>query len=176
VDGVILETPRLSFREMTLDDLGFVAEMMSDPEVSRYYERQFSRAESEKWIHAGLTRYRTDGHGLWLATLRETGEPVGQAGILMQDVDGARHAELGWLLHRRFWGYGYATEAGAACRDAAFGRWGYDHVISLIRPVNEPSVRVARRLGMIESRRVEFHGFEHAMFYLAAESGEGRYR
>lgn len=115
-------------------------------------------------MRRGLERYRDHGHGLWLVTERESGEPVGQVGLLLQEVEGERHAEVGWLLHRPYWGRGYATEAGMACRDAAFTRWGYDHVISLIRPVNEPSATVARRIGMKETGLVQFHGFEHVVF------------
>lgn len=44
---IILETPRLLLREMTLDDLDFVATMLADPEVMRYYPRCCTREESE---------------------------------------------------------------------------------------------------------------------------------
>jgi RimJ/RimL family protein N-acetyltransferase len=84
---------------------------------------------------------------------------VGQVGLAMQEVEGQRLPEMGWLLHRSFWGKGYATEAGAATRDAAFRHWRYPKVISLIRPINEPSRRVAERLGMRPDRHVQFLGF-----------------
>ena len=162
--GIVLETARLRLREMTHGDLDFVATMLAHPEVNHYYERRFTRAESSEWLSRQLDRYRRDGHGLWLVLERETSEPVGQVGLCMQDVEGTRQPEIGWLLHRPFWGKGYATEAGAATRDAAFARWGYDHVISLIRPVNVPSQRVALRIGMMPGRLVYFHGHEHFVF------------
>lgn len=165
---VILETPRLILREMTRRDIDFIAVMMAHPEVNHFYERRFSRAESETWLERQLERYRRDGKGLWLAVERETLKPVGQIGLAFQDVEGQRHPEIGWLLDRAYWGRGYATEAGAATRDAAFNQWGCDHVISLIRPVNENSKRVALRLGMTEGRRVLFHGYEHCVFELAS--------
>lgn len=168
MDAWIVETSRLRLREMTLRDTDFVETMLAHADVSRWYGRRFTRVDAEAWVEKALTRYRNDGHGLWLVTDRDTGEPVGQVGVVMQEVEGERHAELGWLLHRPFWGRGYATEAAGACRAAAFGRWQYDHVISLIRPENEASVRVARRLGLHEARRVQFHGWEHAMFWQAA--------
>ena len=165
---IVLETPRLQLREMGPDDIDFIATMLANTEVTRYYERTFTRADAKAWLERQLTRYANDGHGLWLVLERETGSPVGQVGLAMQEVEGTRHPEIGWLLHRPFWGKGYATEAGIATRDAAFTRWGYRQVISLIRPVNEPSRRVAERVGMQPGGRVPFHGFEHIMYVAVA--------
>jgi ribosomal-protein-alanine N-acetyltransferase len=167
----VLETERLLLREMVPADLDFVATMLADPEVTYYYERRFSRDEAKAWLDRQLNRYAHDGHGLWLVLERGTASPVGQVGLAMQDVDGVRRPEIGWLLHRPFWGRGYATEAGVATRDAAFARWGYPEVISLIRPVNEPSRRsrrVAERVGMRTGARVHFHGFEHILYVVDA--------
>jgi ribosomal-protein-alanine N-acetyltransferase len=168
MNGIVFETSRLQLREMAHDDLDFVATMLAHPEVNHFYERRFTRAESKEWLSRQLDRYRSDGHGLWLVLDRATSEPVGQVGLCMQDVEGTRHPEIGWLLHRPYWGKGYATEAGAATRDAAFARWQYDHVISLIRPVNVPSQRVALRIGMTPGRVVRFHGYEHCVFGMAS--------
>jgi RimJ/RimL family protein N-acetyltransferase len=169
MNATVLETARLLMREMTPRDIDFVAMMLAHPEVNHYYERRFTLAESEDWLSRQILRYRRDGHGLWLVLDRQTGEPLGQVGLCMQDVEGVRQPEIGWLLHRPYWGKGYATEAGTATRDAAFERWGYDHVISLIRPVNVPSQRVALRVGMTEGRRVRFHGFDHIIFGISKE-------
>jgi [ribosomal protein S5]-alanine N-acetyltransferase len=164
---VILGTARLVLREMTPEDIGFIAEMMAHPEVNFYYERRFTRDESEIWLERQIERYHRDGTGLWLVLDRSTGDPVGQVGLAMQEVEGERLPEIGWLLHRPYWGRGFATEAGVAVRDAALNEWGHRLLISLIRPVNLNSQRVARRLGMIDRRRVMFHGFEHCVFEIA---------
>jgi RimJ/RimL family protein N-acetyltransferase len=161
---MILETARLGLREMSPNDLDFVAAMMANPDVNRYYERHFSRQDSEIWLQRQLDRYRSDGHGLWLLFERESGVPVGQVGLALQEVEGRHEAEVGWLLDRPYWGRGYATEAGAAVRDAAFDRWHYRRVISLIRPVNLPSRRVAERIGLIPGRLVQFHGMDHIVY------------
>ncbi len=161
---VILETPRLVLREMAAGDLDFIATMLADPRVSRYYERTFSRADSEGWLRRQLDRYRRDGHGLWLVVARDTAAPVGQVGLTFQEVEGTRQPEIGWLLHSPFWGRGFATEAASATRDAAFELWHYDEVISLIRPENTASQRVAGRIGMVPGRHVQFHAFDHIVF------------
>jgi [ribosomal protein S5]-alanine N-acetyltransferase len=160
----VLGTPRLLLYELQPHDLAFVAAMLADPEVTLYYERVFDETAAQDWLDRQLARYRRDGHGLWLVRERHTGVPVGQVGLAMQEVEGDRRPEIGWLLAREFWGRGYATEAGAAARDAAFSRWSYPEVISLIRPENLPSRRVAGRLGMTPGPEVQFHGFRHIVY------------
>jgi RimJ/RimL family protein N-acetyltransferase len=153
------------------DDLPFVAAMLGDPEVMRYYPRCYSAGESRAWIARQEERYARDGHGLWLVLAREGGGPVGQVGLLVQTVDGMPDLEVGYLIHRPFWRQGYATEAARACRDHAFRPLGRGRVISLIRPENLPSQGVARKLGMEAERRTTFAGLAHFVF---AVSREGR--
>ena len=168
--ALILTTPRLSLRELIPGDLDFVAEMLGHPEVSRYYERHFSREDARVWLDRQLERYARDGHGLWLVVERDSGRPAGQVGLAIQEVGGARRPELGWLLAREYWGKGYATEAGLGVRDAAFTRWGYPEVISLIRPVNLASRRVAERVGLSAGPEVEFHGYTHIVYQRPADA------
>ena len=169
----ILETPRLVLREMTLDDLDFVAAMLAHPEVMRFYPKRYSRAEAEVWLNRQLTRYARHGHGLWLVVEKAGGEPVGQIGLLIQNIGGVDEKEVGYLLHRPYWGRGLATEAAAACCDYAFTRFDRARVFALIRPENEPSQRVAQRLGMTPGPETIVHsGFAHLVFS-AAREGKG---
>ncbi len=161
---VVLETEQLLLREMTLDDLNFVAVMMADADVTHFYGHRYSRTECEEWIGRQLDRYRRDGHGLWLAAERATGTPVGQIGLATQVIEGTAHAEVGWLLHRPYWGRGYATQAATAVRDAAFRKWRYDHVVSLIQADNGRSRRVAERLGFVPGRIVQFGDVDHIVY------------
>jgi [ribosomal protein S5]-alanine N-acetyltransferase len=152
MNGVFsLETARLRMREIGEDDLAFVFSMLGDAEVMRFYPKRLDRDESAAWIQRQRARYANDGHGLWLVEERESGLPVGQVGLAMQVVAGfpePRYPEVGYLLHRPYWKRGYATEAAARVRDHAHRTLGYPNVISLIRPENEPSQAVARRIGM----------------------------
>ena len=161
----ILETARLVLREMSPDDLDFVAVMLADPEVMRYYPKCYSREEAETWIERQMRRYARHGHGLWLASDKTTGQPVGQVGLLIQQVHGVMEKEVGYLIDRPFWRRGFATEAARACRDYAFEVLGRQRVIALIRPENVPSQEVARKLGLQpEPDRVQHSGFEHIVF------------
>jgi [ribosomal protein S5]-alanine N-acetyltransferase len=164
----ILETRRLLLRDMSLDDLDFVAAMLAHPEVMRYYPKCYSREEASTWIERQMRRYERHGHGLWLAIEKASGEPVGQVGLLIQNVCGVDEKEVTYLIHRPFWRRGFATEAGLAVRDYAFEVLGRQRVIALIRPENVPSIGVARKLGMTEELdRVLHSGFEHIVFSVA---------
>jgi len=160
----VLQTERLELRELTPADLPFVAEMVGDAETMRYYPHPFMPTEARYWLSRQFDRYARDGHGLWLVVERESGKRVGQVGLALQDVDGGKEPEIGWLIHRRYWRKGFAAEAGSAVRDHAFGAMGLKRVISLIRPVNEPSQGVARKVGMVVERETDFHGYRHLVF------------
>jgi ribosomal-protein-alanine N-acetyltransferase len=160
----VLRTVRLELREMALDDLDFVAAMLADPLVMRHYPTCYSHDEAKAWVQRQLDRYRDDGHGLWLVVDRNTRDPIGQVGLCRQQVDGMDEPEIGYLIHEPYWRQGYASEAAAAVRDYAFRELGKQRVISLIRPVNVPSQRVALRIGLKPVKLTMFHDFEHLVF------------
>jgi len=162
--SIALQTPRLVLREMSLADLDFVASMLGHPEVMRYWPRCYTRAEARAWVSRQRERYRRHGYGYWLALDRATGEPVGQAGLLVSQVEGRRETALGYIIHRPFWRRGYATEAAAACRDYAFEHAGKERVIALVRPENVPSQGVALKIGMRQEGRATYEGFLHLIF------------
>jgi len=169
----IIQTARLMLREMTWDDLDFVATMLADPRVMRHYPKCYSRDEAKAWVQKQLDRYRDDGHGLWLVVSRETGALVGQVGLLRQQVDGVDEPEIGYLIYAPYWQRGYATESTAAVRDFAFTVLGKERVISLIRPVNIPSQRVALRIGLKPEKLTKFRDYEHLVFSVSRAAANG---
>lgn len=145
-------TSRLLFREMTTADLDDMAALLGDPEVMRYYPRPRTRDEALAWIRWNRDLYDRLGHGLWVVTLRDTGEFLGDCGLTPQQVDGETDIEVGYHIRAGFQGLGYATEAAAACRDHARDRLGVDRLIAIIHPENVPSQRVAEKIGLTHER------------------------
>ncbi len=147
-DDAVLTTGRLKLRRYRPEDLEFLLPVLGDPVSMRYYPHAFSRDECMAWIERQLHRYQTDGFGLWAIELRETGTFVGDCGLTVQSVDRAREVEVGWHVHPDRQGQGIATEAGLGCRDHAFRTLGLTRLISLVRPENLASCRVAEKIGM----------------------------
>jgi [ribosomal protein S5]-alanine N-acetyltransferase len=162
--ATILETPRLILREFVPEDGDALARILSDPQTMRYYPAPFDRAGVEGWIARNQRRYAADGHGLWAMELKSIGEMIGDCGVTLQEVDGERLSEIGYHLRRDLWGRGYATEAARACRDYGFAQLKMDFLISLIRPENQPSCRVAQRNGMTIWKETVRNGQRHDVY------------
>ena len=160
----IMETPRLGLREMTWDDLDYLATLMADPEVMRYFPAPLDRDQTEAWIARQRDRYRIDGVGYWLAIERSSSRAVGQIGVLMTELGGDPEPALGYIVERRSWGRGFASEGARACIEWIFAHTAHPRAITLVRPENEPSHSVAVRVGMIECGTVIFAGLEHRIY------------
>jgi ribosomal-protein-alanine N-acetyltransferase len=165
----ILETPRLILREFSSEDVNALARVISDPETMRFYPAPFDRAGVEEWIARNRRRYAKDGHGLWAMILKSTGELIGDCGLTVQRVDSTDEIEIGYHVRRDHWGQGLATEAARACRDFGFARLPVDHLISLIRPENISSRRVAVKNGMTVWKEVIRVGLSHLVYSILGE-------
>ena len=62
--------------------------------------------------------------------------------------------EIGYHVNRERWGQGFATEAAKAVMDYAFRRFDVERVVSMIRPENTASRRVAEKNGLTVDRVV----------------------
>ncbi len=160
----ILETTRLILREFRTDDADALVLVLSDPETMRFYPAPYDRAGVENWIARNLRRYADDGHGLWAMILKPTGELIGDCGLTVQDVEGSNEIEIGYHLRRNLWRQGLATEAARACRDYGFARLPVERIISLIRPENLSSRRVAEKNGMTIWKEVTRQNLPHLVY------------
>jgi [ribosomal protein S5]-alanine N-acetyltransferase len=162
----ILETTRLILRELTPEDADALARVISDPATMRFYVAPFDRSGVEQWIARNIRRYAANGHGLWAMILKGSGELIGDCGLTVQNVDGINEIEIGYHVRRDLWGQGLATEAARSCRDFGFAQIGVERLISLIRPENLPSRRVAEKAGMTVWKEVNWHELRHLVYVI----------
>ncbi|MFZ0774625.1 MAG: GNAT family N-acetyltransferase [Candidatus Sulfotelmatobacter sp.] len=166
----ILETPRLVLREFSPEDVDALARVLSDPEAMRFYPAPFDRTGVEEWIARNLRRCAKDGHGLWAMLLKANSELIGDCGLVVQEVDGANEVEIAYHVRRDHWNQGFATEAARACRDFGFAHLPVDRLISIIRPENLPSRRVAEKNGMTVWKEVVRVGLAHLVYSLSRKA------
>lgn len=145
---VVIETHRMTLRQMGMPDVDHLQGIFADPEAMRCYPSTKDVGETRRWIQWNLDSYQQHGFGLWIASLKPTSQFAGQCGLALQEVEGRQEVEIGYLFLRPLWGQGLATEAAQACRDHGFARLGFPRLISLIDPANVASRRVAEKVGM----------------------------
>jgi RimJ/RimL family protein N-acetyltransferase len=171
-----LETPRLTTRFLTPEDVPAWMEYCSDPIATKYTALPGKTPEemAQAWIDFALKRYRDNSFGLQALISKETCELVGQCGLLVQIVNRQVEIEVGYHLLRRHWGKGYATEAAAMFVDYGFEQDFADSIVSLIHPQNMPSMKVAERLGMtLTVKNIMLKDYKENIFRVTRKEWEG---
>lgn len=166
----MLETDRLRLRPYRPDDLDDLHAMLSDPEHMRWYPAPFDREQTTAWLERQIEGLRERGFALWIVEDRVTSGFLGTAGPTLQVVEGVDEVEIGWHTRPGRKGEGIAPEAASAARDWAFATLYVDHLISLVRPENESSARVAEKIGMRVDREVDYRGFRHRVYRIGREA------
>lgn len=169
-----LETESLRLRRYRQDDLEDLHAMFSDPQHMCWYPEPFPREGTQEWLDRQIARYRDPGYGLWIVEDRRTGEFLGTAGPAPMLVEGVEHVEIGWHTKPGRKGEGIAPGAGAAARDWAFANLPVDHLISLVRPENIASCRVAEKIGMHVDRQADHKGLLHRIYRIDRPTWEER--
>jgi RimJ/RimL family protein N-acetyltransferase len=148
-----LETERLFIRAWEPADRPAFTAMMQDAEVTQYVHGGLPYTEAEVDEFFARQERQLAEHGICMGALHEkaTGRFAGIAGT--QPLGTTGDLEIGWILARHTWGRGYATEAGAAAMRHVLETLQRPRVVAIIDPENEPSKRVAARLGMTYEAR-----------------------
>jgi RimJ/RimL family protein N-acetyltransferase len=153
-----LATTRLRLRPHTLADLDAHAAICADEEVMRYIGSGGPVGRDVAWRQLALYlgQWALLGYGMWAVEHRAERRLIGCVGFL--NPEGWPGCELAWILARDAWGQGHAFEAVTAAR--AFGRdaLGIERPISLIRETNTRSIKLAGRLGAVNTGPIGFLG------------------
>jgi len=152
VQGVVLETERLVFRQFTMSDVDRLAGLDADPDVMRFITGGVATSRGEikdDILPAFMAWYRRPGgYGCWAAEERFTEEFLGW--FRFHPRRGGRSGEivLGFRLRKAAWGKGYATEGSRALIQKGFTELGAWRVVAETMAVNLASRRVLEKAGM----------------------------
>ena len=143
-------TDRLCLREVKENDYDFFAELESNEACIKY---ESDAVPTKDWIdkkfHETLedinivlrVRYRL------MITKLATGESVGRI-VLWKIDDSIKEWEIGWDVHLKHWGNGYAPEAAKAVLKFAFNELKVHRVQALCNDQNSSSEKVMIKIGM----------------------------
>ncbi|MBV9543289.1 MAG: GNAT family N-acetyltransferase, partial [Chloroflexi bacterium] len=126
--------------------------LYGDSEVMRYISggRPFSRDRVSSMLEHALCQWRERGFGPWAVIDKVNGAWIGEVGLNeIPDWPDEYKVEVGWELHRAWWGRGIAPEGGLAALWFGFATHHLERIISVTRPENAPSRRVMEKIGLV---------------------------
>jgi len=166
----LLQTPRLTLRELDEDDAPLMLAILNDPDFLRNVGDRGVRSidEARRYIVDGpMAMYRQYDFGLYKVELRD-GTPIGTCGLLRRD--GLDDADIGFAFLPDFRGRGYALEAARAVMEYAREAIGLKRVVAIAQPDNTPSVRLLEKIGLRQERTVNLPGDDNKLLLMAWEA------
>lgn len=157
----ILDTERLTLREVEVTDAAFVRELLNEPAWLEHIGDRgvHSDADAETYIRDRLQpSYEANGFGFFAVERAEDCELVGICGIIKRDA--LDDVDLGFAFLERYWRQGYAFEASLAVIRFARDRIGLTRLVAITSPANAASSGLLSRLGMRFEMLVRLNGEE----------------
>ena len=175
--SVILTTPRLILRTATEPDIAIMWErVLGDNDVMRYvFQGVPMTLERAGEVMRKFFTFGDTLTGIAILTEKLTTEIIGFAGIFPCAALGSDDFEIGFVLARRAWGRGIATEIGEAQLAFGFEQLHCGRLLGLADPQNEPSIHAFEKLGMRYLRDATEPGRPNRSVF-CVEVGEWRQR
>lgn len=152
-------------RQWRQEDAKLLAEIYAQPEFQEH-NPALDLAQTRAQILRFTLGWRNDGLSLWAAEELESGAFVGRIGLIRHHdwPEAPDPVEVGWTLHRDWWGRGLATEGGRAALECWRRYLDDQELISITTPANKRSRAVMERLGMTLRGETGWHG-HHVLWY-----------
>lgn len=142
----VIKTSRLKLRLLEKEDITYLHPLESDPEVKQFFpDGARDRAKTEDMIGRFITAYLEKGLPCFLLFDLQSGEFIGRAGFGLTE---SGETEVGYVLHKKFWGKGVASEAVTVLLEYARKNIDVDYIIAYADAGNIGSLRVMEKCGM----------------------------
>jgi RimJ/RimL family protein N-acetyltransferase len=161
-----IETDRLILRSWNDGDVDYIYEMIQDPEVN-YYLKHVHLDEYtvlQQLAKRANKNIEENGFGYFVCELKSTGEVIGFAGLNYIQLDDPHFPcyTVSWVLGKKYWKNGYATEAGQALLDFGFESCKIPKIFACTNSGHIDSRRVMHRLDMQLDDTFHFPGIEES--------------
>lgn len=158
-----IQTNRLYLREMSVQDAPELYALNADAQVLQYTgDSPFQSVKEAENFLTNYNDYARNGMGRWAVIRKKDEAFLGWCG-LKKHPDGM--IDLGFRLHRKFWGKGYATEAAQACLSYGLSNLGLTEIVGRVAKENKASIRVLEKIGMRFWKEDKCEGIENALYY-----------
>lgn len=150
-----IETTRLRLRHFTLEDLGDLFRLYSDPEVMKYLSlRTIEQTQASLQKH--IKQWLEYNFGMWAVIDKQSGIMIGRCGLGF--LENTPEVELGYVFDKDYWNKGLATEASIATLNYGFREVKLSKIVAIAKPKNIASIRVIQKVGMQFQKNAHYYG------------------
>jgi RimJ/RimL family protein N-acetyltransferase len=153
-----IKTKRIGIRLLEKEDINYLFELESDPEVQKFSPSGAKTyKQTEAVINEFISDYKEKGLPCFILFDLVSGEFIGRAAFIQWE---AGDIEVGYSLHKKFWGMGYATEVLTLLLAWARKNIVTDYISACSESANLASLRVLEKCGMEYYKSSIEHGVE----------------
>lgn len=171
-----LLTNNLSLSKITMQDFETIKPIFQDPEVMYEWEHTLTDEEVKDWMVKVITRHAIDKFCYLIVRERTSGNCIGVAGPLIEDVNGIPYYGVACILKKEYWRKGYASQAISGIITLLVKAYGIDKVIACISQKNEGAIALAKHLGMRPTdsliKTLDGKAIEHIVYSILAKECE----
>ena len=152
----IATTERLILRELEERDAPFIMELLNEPAWIRFIgNRGIKNVDDARGyiVKGPVAMYANKGFGLWLVERASDLMPLGICGLIKRDS--LEDVDIGFAFLERFWGKGYASEAGEATMAIGREHFALKRIVGITSPDNVASITLLEKLGLTREKVVK---------------------
>ena len=146
---MMIKTERLLLRPLCLKDLETVYEYTSDIENTKYmvYLPNISEQETQIFLSSVEQEWKQKQPKFYEFAIVLDSLQIGHISIYLTNI--ANEGRMGWIINKKFWNHGYASEAATALLSFAKTKLHFEKVIAHCDGRNAASKRVMEKIGML---------------------------
>lgn len=142
-----IKTERLLLRPLDLSDLDSMHEYASDKENTMYmYHLPRKIQETAEFLSSVTKEWEKDMPSFYEFAIELNGKLIGSISVYLSD--NCDSGDLGWILNKKYWNNGYATEAAMALKDFALNILQVKKLTANCDYRNIASSRVMEKIGL----------------------------
>ena len=141
----ILRTERLILRTLVLDDIEPLMTIWGDADVMKYCGGAGSKQREFKALQYYINMQKDVGFAPYLVLIKGTDEVIGVCGFNPRNLE--IDAELMYHFAKKYWGFGYASEAAKGCLNYAKDILNLKSIGASVDVNNHASKKILERLG-----------------------------
>lgn len=157
----VLETTRLSLREIKVSDAQFILALLNSQGWLEYIgdRKVYSIPDAEIYIKKYyIPSYEKNGYGSYIVTLKENDSAIGACGLYKRD--NLEFPDIGFAFLPDFIGKGYGYESAKGVLDYAFTTLRLQKILGFTLKENIASIKLLEKLGLKEIGTYEYDRME----------------